>query len=119
MEAADIKKSKDLEDVNRRLKQMFADLSLVCCALKDVIEKNFKPAIKRELVNYLTTLLTMSTRQACRTLFRYQPDTPRDEPVTQELTEVAERYPATELRRFFVGRDAPGTTSMYTGFTVC
>lgn len=41
MEAADIKKSKDLlEDVNRRLKQMFADLSLVCCALKEVIEKN-------------------------------------------------------------------------------
>ncbi len=39
MEAADIKKTKDLEDENRRLKQMFADLSLECRALKDVIEK--------------------------------------------------------------------------------
>ena len=28
MEATDIKKIKDLEDENRRLKQMFADLSL-------------------------------------------------------------------------------------------
>ncbi|EHC3101353.1 hypothetical protein JTQ38_004655, partial [Salmonella enterica subsp. enterica serovar Senftenberg] len=28
MEASDIKKIKDLEDENRRLKQMFADLSL-------------------------------------------------------------------------------------------
>ncbi len=38
-EASDIKKMKDLEDENRRLKQMFADLSLECRALKDVIEK--------------------------------------------------------------------------------
>jgi putative transposase len=37
---------KDLEDENRRLKQMFADLSLECHALKDVIEKSFKTSDK-------------------------------------------------------------------------
>jgi len=39
MEASDIKKLKDLKEENRRLKQMYADLSLENRALKDVIEK--------------------------------------------------------------------------------
>nr|WP_194286528.1 IS3 family transposase [Rahnella sp. RcJ3] len=107
MEAADIKKIKDLEDENRRLKQMFADLSLECRALKDVIgKKALKPAVKSELDNYLTAQFTMSIRQACRTLslsrtvFRYQPDTRRDEPVTQVLAEVA-RYPRYGFKKLF------------------
>lgn len=41
MEDSDINEMKDLEDENRRLKQMFADLSLECRALKDIIEKSF------------------------------------------------------------------------------
>lgn len=39
MEASDIKRMKDLEEENRKLKQMYADLSLENHALKDVIEK--------------------------------------------------------------------------------
>nr|WP_169713492.1 IS3 family transposase [Rouxiella badensis] len=108
MEAADIKNIKDLEDENRRLKQMFADLSLECRALKDVIgKKALKPAIKRELVSYLTTQFTMSIRQACRTLslsrtvFRYQPDTRRDEALILRLTEAAERYPCYGFKKLF------------------
>lgn len=45
MEATDIKKIKDLEDENRRLKQMFADISLENRALKDVIEKSFETSL--------------------------------------------------------------------------
>ncbi|WP_421930420.1 IS3 family transposase [Pantoea ananatis] len=108
MEASDIKKMKDLEDESRRLKQMFADLSLECRALKEVIEKKpLKPAIKRELVGYLTAQFTMSIRQACRTLSLsrtvcfYQPDTRRDEPVIQVLTELAERYPRYGFKKLF------------------
>lgn len=46
LEAADIKKIKDLEEENLRLKLMFSDLSLECRALKDVMEKSFKTSDK-------------------------------------------------------------------------
>ena len=39
MEASDIRRLKELEEENRRLKQMYADLSLENRALKGVIEK--------------------------------------------------------------------------------
>lgn len=81
MEASDIKKLKDLEEENRRLKQMFADLSLERRTLKDVIEKKaLKTAVKQELVNYLIEQYSMSIRHACRalslsrTVYFYKPD---------------------------------------------
>ena len=39
MEASDIKRLKELEAENRRLKQMYANLSLENEALKDIVEK--------------------------------------------------------------------------------
>ena len=39
MEASDIKRMKDLEEENRRLKQMYAELSLDHKILKDIVEK--------------------------------------------------------------------------------
>ncbi len=39
MELSDIRRLKDLEDENQRLKRMFADLSLKHEALKDIVEK--------------------------------------------------------------------------------
>ena len=39
MEVADLNRLKELEEENRRLKQMYADLSLDHKVLKDIVEK--------------------------------------------------------------------------------
>ena len=39
MEVADLKRLKELEEENRRLKQMYADLSLDHKVLKDIVDK--------------------------------------------------------------------------------
>lgn len=43
VESMDIKHMKDLESENRRLKQMFIELSLENRALKDLLDKTNKP----------------------------------------------------------------------------
>ena len=63
--------------------------------------------MKRELVSYLTAQFAMSLRQACRTLslsrtvYFYQPDTRRDEPMIMSLTVAAERYPQYGFKKLF------------------
>ena len=42
MSVSELKRLKELEEENRRLKQMYANLSLEHEALKDIIEKNSK-----------------------------------------------------------------------------
>jgi len=67
--------------------------------LKTSSKKSLKPAIKRELVNYLTAQFAMSLRLACgalslsKTVYLYQPDIHCYETVIHALTELAERYP--------------------------
>jgi putative transposase len=51
MSASDLKRLKELEEENRRLKQMYANLSLEHAVIKDIIEKNLKSEEQRELVN--------------------------------------------------------------------
>ena len=43
MSASDVKRLKDLEEENRRLKQMYASLSLDHMLLKEVLEKSSEP----------------------------------------------------------------------------
>lgn len=42
MDASALKRLKELEEENRRLKQMYADLSLEHRVLKDIVEKSYR-----------------------------------------------------------------------------
>ena len=46
MESSDIKRLKDLEEENRRLKHMYAELSLDHKILKDIVEKKLSNVIQ-------------------------------------------------------------------------
>ncbi len=109
MEDSDIRRLKDLEEENRKLKNMFANLSLENEALKDVIAKKLlKPAEKRELVDYLRNEFCLSIRQACcalrlsRSVYCYEPK-PRDDSLLSEmLLKLADRYPRYGFRKLFI-----------------
>ncbi|HEX7762551.1 MAG TPA: IS3 family transposase [Cellvibrio sp.] len=101
MEASDVKRLKDLEEENRRLKQMYAELSLDHKILKDIVgKKAVKPAVRRELADYAVTTHAVSLRRACRvvglsdSVYRYRPDANRDDALIATLQAVSERYPA-------------------------
>ena len=42
MEASDLRRLRELQEENRRLKQMYAELSLDHQVLKDIVEKSYK-----------------------------------------------------------------------------
>src|SRR3954471_19760426 len=67
MGVAELRKTRQLEDENRRLKQLVADLTLDNVMLQDVLaKKGLKPAIKRERVHHLLERFAVTSRRACR-----------------------------------------------------
>ncbi|MCW8194509.1 IS3 family transposase [Proteobacteria bacterium 005FR1] len=108
MEASDVKRLKELEDENRRLKAMYAELSMEYRIVKDIVgKKAIKPAIRRQLVDYAREEHGASLRQACRavgisdSVYRYQPDPRGDDKAVAKLQEAVERYPAYGFDKLF------------------
>jgi putative transposase len=63
--------------------------------------------VRRELVDYTRQTHALSLRRACHivgisdSVYRYRPDTQKDEPVIQALQEAVERYPAYGFSKLF------------------
>ncbi|KAB7725106.1 IS3 family transposase [Rudanella paleaurantiibacter] len=67
MQASDIKRIKELEEENRRLKKMYADLSLQHDVTKEALTKKLvNPTERRALVRWMMEEKQVSQRKACR-----------------------------------------------------
>ena len=66
-----------------------------------------KPAVRRELVDYVQSAHSTSLRRACRVIgisdsvYRYRPNTTRDDAVIEGLQQAVEKYPAYGFGKVF------------------
>ncbi|HMM07191.1 MAG TPA: IS3 family transposase [Clostridiales bacterium] len=110
MEINEAKRLKQLEEENRRLKEMVAELSLDNRILKDIkFKKLLKPATKRRIAAEIQEDYAISERHACRLAGisqnskRYQPvDKSEDKQITERLVALSARWKRFGYRRLHV-----------------
>ncbi|WNH10873.1 IS3 family transposase [Thalassobellus suaedae] len=97
MNGKELKRIKELEDENRKLKQMYATLALDHQMVKEIIEKKFlKPCLKRSISKELARY---GISRACRVLnmsksvYYYQPLAKDDSEIEKALQEKAVQRP--------------------------
>lgn len=101
LEASQLKRIKELEEENNKLKRMYADVSIQRDALKDrriSLKKTLTPDEKRQAVAYLRER-RVSLRQACLLInlsssvyyYKHKID-PDDAPLQDKLTRLAEEH---------------------------
>ena len=86
---------REVEEENRRLKQLVADLTLDKQMLQEACEKLLKPAQKRAVVQFFRVGYQVSERRACRVAgvlrssCRYRSQARDQAPLRQRLRELA------------------------------
>nr|WP_275445867.1 MULTISPECIES: IS3 family transposase [unclassified Halomonas] len=91
---SELRRLKQLEDENRKLKQLVADLSLDKTMFQDPIKKALSASRKRQLAKSLIEQFGASTRQACgvlalaRSVFYYRSQVQDQRPLMQRIREI-------------------------------
>ncbi|MEZ5051108.1 MAG: IS3 family transposase [Chitinophagales bacterium] len=107
MQASDIKRLRELEEENRKLKQMYADLALDNRILKDIIgKKALTPCHMKELATGVSSEYCVSIGRACRIInlprSMYYYESKRDDTaVIDELSKLAEQLPTNGFPEYF------------------
>ncbi len=94
----ELRRLKQLEDENRKLKQLVADLSLDKHILQDVLAKALTPARRRELVHQVQEAHGVSERRGCAALgvgrsgVRYRSTKPDQAPLRMRICDLAKSW---------------------------
>ncbi|MCR4378313.1 MAG: IS3 family transposase [Rhodospirillales bacterium] len=106
---SEMKRLRQLEEENCKLKRIVADLSLDKAMLQDVIKaKALRPARRRELVDDLRAVWQISIRRACgalnaeRSSYHYKPRRDDQADLKQRIKEIAETRVRYGYRRIHV-----------------
>ncbi|QMU27244.1 IS3 family transposase [Adhaeribacter radiodurans] len=108
MDATELKRLKDLEEENRRLKAMYAELALDLKLAKEIIgKKALKPCQKRQLVEEVYQQPQAGISRACRVLslsksVYYYQAVKEDQPVEEALRQKAEQHPREGFWKVYV-----------------
>ena len=95
MRVAELRRLREGEEENRRLKQLVADLTLDKQMLQEACEKLLQPAQKRAVVQFFRVGYQVSERRACRVAgvprssCRYRSQARDQAPLHQRLRELA------------------------------
>ncbi|MGX5173286.1 IS3 family transposase [Aliikangiella sp. IMCC44653] len=99
MEASDVRRLKELEEENRRLKQMYADLSLKSQLQEEIIKKAVVPVVERKVwAKELQSTYTISIALSCqitgmsRTAYYYKPQLSNDGEIIDALNQLVEKH---------------------------
>jgi len=108
MGVAELRRVKQLEEENRRLKQVVADLTLDKAMLQDMLQKGLRPARRREMARELVAAFRVPTRRACavvgchRATFYYRARRRDGTPLRMRLRELAAARPRFGYRRLHI-----------------
>jgi hypothetical protein len=124
---SEVRKLKDLEEENGRLRRLVSDLSLDKEMLQEVLKKSLRPAQEPELVDHLRTCFPVGTRRACRVLilhrsmYLYRSRRPAQAVLRKRIREIAETRgpirksadPHPVATRGLVSRPNPGVPALW------